>query len=149
MPAIDLATALEIVLLIVDREQESAERAAVRWLGRRAYRLTVALLPLLRRSAHPPIVNLSSGMGGPAEMSGSSPGYRVSKAALNATTRTLSAELGAEGVLVNSACPGFVKTDMGAPFGATKPSAGIVRLATLPDGGPTGGFFRDGRPIAF
>jgi NAD(P)-dependent dehydrogenase (short-subunit alcohol dehydrogenase family) len=118
-----------------------------------AYRLTVELLSLLRESAHPRIVNVSSGMGGVAEMGGWSPGYRVSKAALNAMTRILSTELKDAGFLVNSACPGFVNTDMGGPMGATKPveegAAGIVWLATLPDDGPTGGFFRDGRPVAF
>lgn len=118
-----------------------------------AYRLTVAVLGLLRASAHPRIVNVSSGMGGITEMGGWSPGYRVSKAAMNAMTRILSTELAGEGVLVNSACPGFVRTDMGAPMGATKPvedgASGIVWLATLPDDGPTGGFFRDGSPIAF
>ena len=118
-----------------------------------AYRLTVALLPLLRESEHPRVVNVSSGMGGIAEMGGWSPGYRVSKAALNAMTRILSTELAEAGVLVNSACPGFVNTDMGSQFGAKKPvedgAAGIVWLATLPDDGPTGGFFRDGKPIAF
>lgn len=118
-----------------------------------AYRLTVALLELLRVSAHPRIVNVSSGMGGVAEMGGWSPGYRVSKASMNAMTRILSTELSGEGFLVNSACPGFVNTDMGGPMGATKPvedgASGIVWLATLPDDGPTGGFFRDGSPIAF
>jgi NAD(P)-dependent dehydrogenase (short-subunit alcohol dehydrogenase family) len=118
-----------------------------------AYRLTIALLPLLRGSEHPRIVNVSSGMGGVAEMGGWSPGYRVSKASLNAITRILSTELADEGFKVNSACPGFVKTDMGAPMGAQKPvedgAAGIVWLATLPDDGPTGGFFRDGAPVVF
>jgi NAD(P)-dependent dehydrogenase (short-subunit alcohol dehydrogenase family) len=118
-----------------------------------AYRLTVAVLGLLRQSEHPRIVNVSSGMGGIAEMGGWSPGYRVSKAALNATTRILSTELKGEGFLINSACPGFVNTDMGGPMGATKPvkdgAAGVVWLATLPDDGPTGGFFRDGQPVAF
>jgi NAD(P)-dependent dehydrogenase (short-subunit alcohol dehydrogenase family) len=118
-----------------------------------AYRLAVALLDLLRRSDHPRIVNVSSGMGGVAEMGGWSPGYRVSKAAMNAMTRILSTELRDEGVLVNSACPGFVNTDMGGPMGATKSvhdgAAGVVWLATLPDDGPTGGFFRDGKPVAF
>ncbi len=80
-----------------------------------AYRLTVALLPLLRQSGHPRVVNVSSGMGGVAEMGGWSPGYRVSKAALNAMTRILSTELEEAGVKVNSACPGFVATDMGEP----------------------------------
>jgi NAD(P)-dependent dehydrogenase (short-subunit alcohol dehydrogenase family) len=118
-----------------------------------AYRLTVQLLGLLRASPHPRIVNVSSGMGGVAEMGGWSPGYRVSKAALNSMTRILSTELRDAGFLVNSACPGFVNTDMGGPMGATKPvedgAAGIVWLATLPDEGPTGGFFRDRRPVAF
>src|SRR5947207_904524 len=118
-----------------------------------AYRLTVALLDLLRASAHPRIVNVSSGMGGVAEMGGWSPGYRISKAALNAMTRILSTELKEEGILVNSACPGFVNTDMGGQFGAKKPvedgAAGIVWLAALPDAGPTGGFFRGGEPVTF
>ncbi len=118
-----------------------------------AYRLTIALLGLLRESEHPRIVNVSSGMGGVAEMGGWSPGYRVSKAAMNAMTRILSTELAGEGFLVNSACPGFVKTDMGGPMGAQKPvedgAAGIVWLATLGDDGPTGGFFRDGKPVVF
>jgi NAD(P)-dependent dehydrogenase (short-subunit alcohol dehydrogenase family) len=117
------------------------------------YRLTIGLLGLLRQSASPRVVNVSSGMGGVAEMGGWSPGYRVSKAALNAMTRILSTELAGEGFLVNSACPGFVATDMGGPMGATKTvedgAAGVVWLATLPDDGPTGGFFRDGRPVAF
>lgn len=118
-----------------------------------AYRVTAALLPVLRGSDHPRIVNVSSGMGGVAEMGGWVPGYRVSKAALNAMTRILSTELEGDGFLVNSACPGFVNTDMGGQWGAKKPvedgAAGIVWLATLPDDGPTGGFFRDGKPIAF
>ncbi len=118
-----------------------------------SYRLAIALLGLLRASEHPRIVNVSSGMGGVAEMGGWSPGYRVSKAAMNAMTRILSTELKDDGFLVNSACPGFVNTDMGGPMGATKPvedgAAGIVWLATLPDDGPTGGFFRDGKPVAF
>jgi NAD(P)-dependent dehydrogenase (short-subunit alcohol dehydrogenase family) len=118
-----------------------------------AYRVTVALLPLLRQSEHPRIVNVSSGAGGLTKMNGFMPGYRVSKAALNAVTRILSNELEEDGVKVNSACPGFVATDMGGPFGAKKTvedgAAGIVWLATLPDDGPSGGFFRDGKPIAF
>jgi NAD(P)-dependent dehydrogenase (short-subunit alcohol dehydrogenase family) len=118
-----------------------------------AYRVSLAMLELLRASEHPRIVNVSSGMGGVSEMGGWSPGYRVSKAAMNAMTRILSTELAGEGVLVNSACPGFVATDMGGPMGATKSvedgASGILWLATLPDDGPTGGFFRDGTAIAF
>jgi NAD(P)-dependent dehydrogenase (short-subunit alcohol dehydrogenase family) len=117
------------------------------------YRLAVSLLSLLRASEHPRIVNVSSGMGGLTEMGGGSPAYRLSKAGLNVVTRMLSVELADEGFRVNSACPGFVKTDMGTPLGAWKSvedgAAGIVWLATLPDDGPTGGFFRDGEPLLF
>ena len=118
-----------------------------------AYRLSIALLPLLRRSEHARIVNVSSGMGAINEMGGWSPGYRVSKAALNAMTRILATELEGDGVKVNSACPGLVATDMGDQFGATKSvedgASGVVWLATLPDDGPSGGFFRDARQISF
>jgi NAD(P)-dependent dehydrogenase (short-subunit alcohol dehydrogenase family) len=128
-----------------------AETAETNLFG--AYRLAVGLLPLLRASDHPRIVNVSSGMGGITEMGGWSPGYRLSKAGLNVVTRMLAVELADDGFLVNSACPGFVKTDMGTPLGAWKSvedgAAGIVWLATLPDDGPTGGFFRDGEPLAF
>ena len=76
--------------------------------------------------------------------------YRVSKAGLNALTRLLAAELRPRGVLVNAVCPGWVRTEMGGP-GATRElgegAAGIVWAATLPPDGPSGGFFRDGRPI--
>jgi NAD(P)-dependent dehydrogenase (short-subunit alcohol dehydrogenase family) len=68
-------------------------------------------------------------------------------------TRILSTELEGKGFKVNSACPGLVATDMGGQFGATKSvedgASGVVWLATLPDDGPTGGFFRDGRQISF
>jgi NAD(P)-dependent dehydrogenase (short-subunit alcohol dehydrogenase family) len=136
----------------VDPDFDAIQRALdTNFFG--AYRLTVALLDLLRQSERPRIVNVSSGMGGVAEMGGWSPGYRVSKASLNAMTRILSTELKDDGFLVNSACPGFVNTDMGGPMGAQKPvedgAAGVVWLATLPDGGPSGGFFRDGKPVAF
>jgi NAD(P)-dependent dehydrogenase (short-subunit alcohol dehydrogenase family) len=111
-----------------------------------------AFAPLLCRSAHPRIVNVSSGMGALDGMGGGAPGYRISKAGLNAVTRMLAAELGGDGVLVNSACPGFVETDMGGPGAPRSVEEGAdtpVWLATLPDDGPTGGFFRDRRPIGF
>jgi NAD(P)-dependent dehydrogenase (short-subunit alcohol dehydrogenase family) len=83
-------------------------------------------------------------------MNGGYPGYRLSKAALNALTRILADELKDTGVKVNSVCPGWVKTDMGGPDAPRTPEQGvqtIVWLATLPDDGPTGGFFRDKQPI--
>jgi NAD(P)-dependent dehydrogenase (short-subunit alcohol dehydrogenase family) len=113
-----------------------------------AWRTTLALLPLVRRSAHARIVNVSSESGSLASMSGGTPGYSVAKAALNALTRVLAAELRGDGVLVNAVCPGWTATDMGGggrpiPAGA----ASVVWAVTLPDDGPTGGFFRDGRPL--
>lgn len=100
-----------------ERSEAAAEEVAAQTNFLGPYRLTVALLPLLRRSAPPRIVNVSSGLGGVAEMGGWSSGYRVSKAALNAMTRILSTELTDQGFLVNSVCPGFVNTDMGASSG--------------------------------
>ncbi|KIF05494.1 short-chain dehydrogenase [Streptomyces sp. RSD-27] len=116
-----------------------------------AWRTAQAFLPLLRRSARPRLVNVSSESGALAHMSGGTPAYGVSKAALNALTRKLADELRAERILVNAVCPGWVATDMGGAGGAPveQGAAGVVWAATLPDGGPTGGFFRDGEPLAW
>ena len=108
-----------------------------------------ALLPLLRRSPRGRIVNVSSEAGSIRGMTGGTPAYAVSKAALNALTRLLAGELRRDRILVNAVCPGWVATDMGGPGGrpVSDGAAGIVWAATLPDDGPTGGFFRDGRPL--
>ncbi|MFF4354230.1 SDR family NAD(P)-dependent oxidoreductase [Streptomyces sp. NPDC001530] len=113
------------------------------------WRLTQALLPLLRASAHPRVVNVSSEAASLTSMGGGTPAYSASKAALNALTRMLAAELRADGVLVNAVCPGWVATDMGGPGGrpVEEGAASVVWAATLPDDGPTGGFFRDGAPL--
>lgn len=114
-----------------------------------AFRLTRALLPLVIE-ARGCVVNVSSGMGGITEMNGGYTGYRLSKAAMNALTRVVHAEVGHLGVRVNSVCPGWVRTEMGGP-GAERDiptgAAGIVWAATLGADGPSGGFFRDGKPI--
>jgi NAD(P)-dependent dehydrogenase (short-subunit alcohol dehydrogenase family) len=113
-----------------------------------AWRLTQAVIPLLRRSQAARIVNVSSGAGQLSDMNGGYPGYRVSKAALNALTRVLSNE--EHGILVNSMCPGWVRTDMGGAGASRSVEEGAdtaVWLATLPDDGPTGGFFRNREPI--
>jgi NAD(P)-dependent dehydrogenase (short-subunit alcohol dehydrogenase family) len=106
-------------------------------------------LPLLRASEHPRIVNVSSEAASLASMGGGTPAYTASKVALNALTRMLAAELGRDHVLVNAVCPGWVATDMGGPGGrpVEEGAASVVWAATLPDSGPTGGFFRDGRPV--
>jgi NAD(P)-dependent dehydrogenase (short-subunit alcohol dehydrogenase family) len=109
-----------------------------------------AFIPLLRRSGHGRIVNVSSESGSLAGMGGGTPAYAVSKVALNALTRMLAEELRGEGVLVNSVCPGWVATEMGgpdAPRAVEEGAASVVWAATLPDAGPTGGFFRDGEPL--
>jgi NAD(P)-dependent dehydrogenase (short-subunit alcohol dehydrogenase family) len=89
-------------------------------------------------------------MGQLSDMGGHSPGYRVSKTGLNVLTRMLTAELGEENVLVNSVCPGWVRTDMGTQSARLSVEEGAdtpVWLATLPDDGPRGGFFRNREPI--
>ncbi|KUL37005.1 short-chain dehydrogenase [Streptomyces sp. NRRL F-4489] len=113
------------------------------------WRTALAFAPLLRASAHPRLVNVSSEGGSLTNMGGGTPAYSASKAALNALTRMLAAELRADGVLVNAVCPGWVATDLGGPGGrpVAEGAASVRWAATLPDDGPTGGFFRDGRPL--
>jgi NAD(P)-dependent dehydrogenase (short-subunit alcohol dehydrogenase family) len=114
-----------------------------------AWRTAQACLPLLRRSPHARLVNVSSGAGSISGMGAGTPAYSVSKAALNALTRILAAELRADGVLVNAVCPGWVATDMGGAGGrpVEEGAASVMWAVELPDDGPTGGFFRDGRPV--
>jgi len=113
-----------------------------------ALRLAQALIPLMNSRGN--VVNVSSGMGQLSDMNGCCPAYRLSKTSLNAITRIIADELQGTGIKINSVCPGWVQTDMGGA-NATRTLeegvAGIVWAATLPDDGPSGGFFRDGIPI--
>lgn len=115
-----------------------------------ALRVCQALIPLMQGRGR--VVNLSSGLGQLSDMSGYCSAYRLSKTALNAITRILAVELSDTGIKVNSVCPGWVRTAMGGP-GATRTVEegvqGILWAATLPDDGPTGGFFRDGEPLTW
>ncbi len=113
------------------------------------WRLSMALLPMLRRSQAPRIVNVSSGGGSIASMSGKTPAYSVSKAGLNAVTRMLARDLEDEGILVNAVCPGWTQTEMGEWGGRTVEdgAAGVVWAATLDSSGPSGGFFQDTQPV--
>jgi NAD(P)-dependent dehydrogenase (short-subunit alcohol dehydrogenase family) len=115
-----------------------------------AYRVTQALAPGMRDRGYGRVVNVSSGMGQLTDMGAGHPAYRISKSGLNAVTRIFANELAGTGVLVNVICPGWVRTDMGGPNARLSPEEAvetIVWAATLPDDGPTGGFFRYKQPI--
>jgi NAD(P)-dependent dehydrogenase (short-subunit alcohol dehydrogenase family) len=114
------------------------------------FKLSQTLIPLLRRSPAARIVNVSSGMGALNDMGGRDAAYRISKAALNALTRIIANELRGTPAKVNAVCPGWVRTEMGgsgASRSVVEGAEGIVWAATLPDDGPTGGFYRDGREL--
>jgi NAD(P)-dependent dehydrogenase (short-subunit alcohol dehydrogenase family) len=115
-----------------------------------AWRMCQAFIPLLRKSEHARVVNVSSESGSLSMMGAGTPAYSVSKAALNALTRMLADELRASHILVNSVCPGWVATEMGgpdAPRTVEEGAASVMWAVTLPDDGPTGGFFRDGEAL--
>jgi len=120
--------------------------------------LSQACIPLMKANHYGRIVNISSSLGSLTEMAAPeshyaevhSPAYRLSKTVLNGITVMLAAEMRGTNILVNSACPGWVRTDLGGSQAPRSPEQGAdtpVWLATLPDGGPTGGFFRDRQPI--
>jgi NAD(P)-dependent dehydrogenase (short-subunit alcohol dehydrogenase family) len=116
------------------------------------WRVCQAFLPLLRKSRAGRIVNVSSESGSLASMGSGPPAYQVTKAALNAMTRTLAGELRSAHILVNAVCPGWVATDMGgagAPGSVAEGAESVLWAAMLPNNGPTGGFFRNGEPLAW
>jgi NAD(P)-dependent dehydrogenase (short-subunit alcohol dehydrogenase family) len=93
-------------------------------------------------------VNVSSEGGSIAVMSGGSPAYSVSKAGLNALTRLLAAELARDGILVNAVAPGW-PTSQNHPESRSlsQAAASVIWAVTIPNGGPTGTFTRDGQPF--
>jgi len=131
----------------------AAVRAAVETNVFGVIRVTNAMLPLLRRSASPRIVNMSSGVGSltrqstpGAETGPISVGYAASKTYLNGVTVQYARELRDTNILINAGNPGYCATDLNGFRGTRTPEQGAaigIRLATLPDGGPTGGFFED------
>jgi NAD(P)-dependent dehydrogenase (short-subunit alcohol dehydrogenase family) len=122
-------------------------------------RVTNAMLSLLRRSASPRIVNMSSSVGSltlqstPGAQTGPiSAAYAPSKTFLNAVTVQYAKELAGTSILVNAGCPGYCATDLNQFRGTRTPEQGAaiaIRLATLPDDGPSGGFFDDEGPVAW
>jgi NAD(P)-dependent dehydrogenase (short-subunit alcohol dehydrogenase family) len=122
------------------------------------WRTVQAFLPLLLRSEHPRLVVISSGAGshddpafGLTARGGRAATYGISKAALNALVSTLATEFASSPIRINAICPGLTATWPGAEQMGARPvgdsARGVVWAATLPDDGPTGGFFRDGQPL--
>jgi NAD(P)-dependent dehydrogenase (short-subunit alcohol dehydrogenase family) len=120
--------------------------------------LSQACARIMKANGYGRIVNMASSLGSLTEMANPdssyasvySPAYRLSKTLLNGITIMLARELRGTNILVNSACPGWVRTDLGgdqAPLLTEQGADTPVWLATLPDGGPTGGFYRERRPI--
>jgi len=123
-----------------------------------ALRMIQACVPLMKAHGYGRIVNLSSGLGAFEIMQGNfgfkglSSAYRISKTMLNALTCLVSHEVSEFGIKVNSVCPGRVQTDMGgadAPLTVAEGADTAVWLATLDEDGPSGGFFRERKPIAW
>ncbi|MEO8611187.1 MAG: SDR family oxidoreductase [Chloroflexota bacterium] len=123
-----------------------------------AWRMCQTFLPLLRKSEHGRIVNVSSGAGSHGDLQfglttnqGASASYGISKAALNALTSKLAAELDGSSILINAVCPGLTATAPGMEAMGARPipegAASVIWAALLPDDGPSGGFFRDGKPL--
>jgi NAD(P)-dependent dehydrogenase (short-subunit alcohol dehydrogenase family) len=141
--AIDYDTDQRALTADLDRVRRDLE---TNLLG--AWRVAQGFAPHLRASAHGRLVNVSSGAGAISSMGAGTPAYSLSKLALNGLTRMLADEL--NGVLVNAVCPGWTATDMG---GGGRPvvdgARSVVWACLLDDDGPTGGFFRDGRPLDF
>ncbi|MEU1160726.1 SDR family oxidoreductase [Streptomyces sp. NPDC005921] len=128
-------------------------RAAVETNVIGVIRVTNAMLPLLRRAASPRIVNVSSSVGSltrqttpGAEVGPIAVAYSPSKTFLNGVTVQYARELQDTNILINLACPGYCATDLNGFRGHRTPEQGAataIRLATLPDDGPTGRFFDD------
>jgi NAD(P)-dependent dehydrogenase (short-subunit alcohol dehydrogenase family) len=117
-----------------------------------ALRMIQAIAPGMQERNFGRIVNVSSMMAQLKDMGGGSLAYRMSKVALNALTRVAAVEITAANVKINAASPGWVKTEMGgeaAPSTVAEGADTPVWLATLPDDGPTGGFFENRKPLAW
>ena len=134
---------------VLDVDPDTADRFwTINALG--PWLLAAAAVPLMRRNGWGRVVNVSTEMASLTRMTVSAPSYRVSKAALNAATRLLAAELEGSGILVNAVSPGWVRSEMGgpdAPRSIEQGCASILWGVDLPDAGPNGGFFQDGAAL--
>ena len=116
------------------------------------WRMIQEMLPMLRKSNGARIVNVSSGAGSLASQTGDRPGYSISKLALNGLTLQFSRLLRDEKILINSVCPGWVRTKMGGANASRSPEEGaesIIWAALIDQHGPSGSFFRDGKALSF
>lgn len=114
------------------------------------YRVCRSAFPVMQRQGYGRIVNVTSGAGSLTRMTARHPAYRISKAAANAVTRVFADLVGDSDIKVNSATPGWVRTDMGGPDAdrdVATAAAGIIPLTQLPADGPNGGFFLDGETV--
>lgn len=111
-----------------------------------------AFLPTMQQQRYGRVVNVSSQAGQLSTMGNYAPAYSISKTALNALTVMFAAAMHGGDIKINAMCPGWVRTDMGGSNASRSPEQGadtIVWLATLPKDGPTGGFFRDRKSVAW
>lgn len=134
---------------ILEVEEEVMEKT-LQTNTRGPLRVSQAFVPQMTEGGYGRIVNVSSGLGQLSGMGTGWPAYRISKTAVNAITRILAAEMEGSNIKINSASPGWVRTDMGGADAERSPAEGadtIVWLATLPDDGPSGGFFEDRKPV--
>ncbi len=116
------------------------------------WRVSKALMPLLKKSPAGRIVNVSSSSGSFADSWPGTPAYSMSKCALNMLTLKMAADLEETNVKVNAVCPGWVRTAMGgpeAPRDVSEGAASIIWAVLIPKDGPNGGFFRDGEAISW
>ena len=120
--------------------------------------LTEAMAPLLAKAPHPRVVNVSSGLGSlalavdPASPYAAvkPPAYNSSKAAVNMLTVIYAARFRDQGIKVNAIDPGYCATDLNhhsGPRTAAQGAIAAIRMATLPDDGPTGGYFDEDGPV--
>ena len=113
------------------------------------WRTTQAILPLVRKSENGRIVNVSSEAASLTRMGAYTSAYSASKAAMNAFTRALAAELADEGIIVHAASPGWTATDLGGEGGRPVPegAASIKYAVNIPADAGTGGFYQDGETL--